>query len=55
MTTAPVSVAGMEEPMANKDKGGKSTKKVASKDLKQKRLDKKMKKASGGRTSGTGI
>lgn len=30
--------------MANKDKGGKSTKKVAAKDLKQKRLDRKIKK-----------
>jgi hypothetical protein len=32
--------------MANKDKGGKSTKKVAAKDLKQKRQDKKTKKAA---------
>ena len=30
--------------MANKDKGGRSTKKVAAKDLKQKRLDMKAKK-----------
>lgn len=30
--------------MANKDKGGRSTKKVASRDLKQKRQDKKTKK-----------
>lgn len=30
--------------MASKDKGGRSTKKVAAKDLKQKRLDKKSKK-----------
>jgi hypothetical protein len=30
--------------MANKDKGGRSTKKVASRDLKQKRQDKKVKK-----------
>lgn len=35
--------------MANKDKGGKNLKKVASKDLKQKRQDKKAKKASGTR------
>jgi hypothetical protein len=31
--------------MANKDKGGKSSKKVASKTLKEKRLAKKAKKA----------
>jgi hypothetical protein len=30
--------------MGTKDKGGRSTKKVAAKDLKQKRLDKKAKK-----------
>ena len=30
--------------MANKDKGGRSTRKVATKDLKQKRLDKRAKK-----------
>ncbi len=30
--------------MANKDKGGKSTKKEATRDLKQKRLDKKAKR-----------
>jgi hypothetical protein len=33
--------------MANKDKGGRSTRKVAAKDLKQKRLDKKAKKNAG--------
>ena len=33
--------------MANKDKGAKSTKKTASRDLKQKRADKKAKKGSG--------
>ncbi len=32
--------------MASKDKGGRSTKKVAAKDLKSKRLDKKAKKAA---------
>jgi hypothetical protein len=32
--------------MANKDKGGKSSKKVAAKDLKQKRQSKKDKKAA---------
>lgn len=32
--------------MANKDKGGKSTKKAASKSLKEKRLAKKAKKAA---------
>lgn len=32
--------------MANKDKGGRSTKKVAAKDLKQKRQSKKEKKAA---------
>jgi hypothetical protein len=32
--------------MANKDKGGKSTKKVAGKTLKEKRLAKKAKKAT---------
>jgi hypothetical protein len=42
----------MEELMANKDKGGKSTKKVATKDLKQKRQDKKAKKAVSARKSG---
>lgn len=32
--------------MASKDKGGRSTKKVAVKDLKAKRLEKKAKKAA---------
>ena len=32
--------------MANKDKGGKSSKKAAAKSLKEKRLDKKAKKAA---------
>jgi hypothetical protein len=35
------SVAGQEAPMGNKDKGGKSSKKVAAKSLKEKRLAKK--------------
>jgi hypothetical protein len=42
MAAAPV--AGLEAVMANKDKGGKSTKKPATKDLKQKRLEKRAKK-----------
>ena len=33
--------------MGNKDKGGRHTKKVAAKDLKQKRADKKAKKNAG--------
>jgi hypothetical protein len=37
--------------MANKDKGGKSTKKAPAKDLKHKRLDKKAKKAAGDKSS----
>lgn len=39
------SVANQEVSMANKDKGGKSTKKVAEKSLKEKRLAKKNKNA----------
>jgi hypothetical protein len=35
------------DPMANKDKGGKSTKKAASRSLKEKRQAKKAKKAGG--------
>lgn len=38
--------AQRETGMANKDKGGKSTKKVAAKDLKEKRQAKKDKKAA---------
>ncbi len=34
----------LEALMGNKDKGGRSTKKVAAKSLKQKRLDKKARK-----------
>lgn len=37
--------------MANKDKGGRSTKKAAAKDLKQKRLDKKNKRDEADRKS----
>ncbi len=44
---AAVPVAGLEADMANKDKGGKSTKKVAAKDLKQKRLEKRAKRNAG--------
>ncbi|MCI0425160.1 MAG: hypothetical protein L0Z47_04815 [Actinobacteria bacterium] len=43
--------AGQEDMMANKDKGGRSTKKVAAKDLKQKRSDKKAKKEEADRRS----
>jgi len=39
--------------MASKDKGGKSEKKAPSKDLKQKRQDKKDKKAGKGKGTGT--
>jgi hypothetical protein len=38
-------VASREAPMGNKDKSGKSSKKVAEKSLKEKRLAKKAKKA----------
>ena len=44
---AAVSVVGLEVTMGNKDKGGRHTKKVAAKSLKQKRADKKAKKGSG--------
>ena len=37
-------VASQEAPMANKDKGGKSSKKVAQKSLKEKRAAKKARK-----------
>jgi hypothetical protein len=37
--------------VANKDRGGKNQKKVATKDLKQKRQDKKAKKAGAARKS----
>jgi hypothetical protein len=38
--------------MASKDRGTRATKKVATKDLKQKRQDKKAKKAANARKSG---
>ena len=41
---AAIAAAGLETPMANKNKGGRNTRKVAAKDLKQKRRDKKAKK-----------
>jgi hypothetical protein len=39
-------VAGLEAPMGTKDRGGRNTKKAAAKSLKEKRLDKKAKKAT---------
>lgn len=36
----------LEARMGSKDKGGKTTKKVGAKDLKEKRLDKKAKRAA---------
>lgn len=39
--------------MANKDKGSRATKKVGTKDLKQKRQDKKAKKAAADKQSRT--
>jgi hypothetical protein len=36
----------LEEAMGNKDKGGKSTKTVAAKNLKEKRFDKKAKRTA---------
>lgn len=45
----------LEALMGNKDKGGRNTKKVAAKDLKQKRLDKRAKKdAAAGKQSRIG-
>jgi hypothetical protein len=46
MTVVTTSVAHREVLMANKDKGGRSTKKVAGKSLKEKRLAKQAKRAS---------
>ena len=43
---AAVSVAGREALMGTKDKGGRSSKTAATKSLKEKRLDKKAKKAA---------
>jgi hypothetical protein len=44
MTAA--TVVGREALMGTKDKGGRSSKKVAAKGLKEKRLDKKAKRAA---------
>ena len=41
--------------MANKDKGGKSSKTAATKNLKEKRLAKKAKKTDGGRTGAQSV
>jgi hypothetical protein len=49
MTVAPTDP--MEETMASKDKAGRAPKKVAARDLKQKRQDKKTKKEEAGRRS----
>ena len=50
--TAAEWTAGMEALMASKDKIGRSTKKAAAKNLKQKRLEKRAKRAgSGDKTS----
>jgi len=38
------SAARQEAPMGSKDKGGRDTRKVAAKDLKQKRAEKRAKK-----------
>ncbi len=43
---AAISVVRQEALMASKDKGGRSAKKPAAKDLKAKRLEKKAKKAA---------
>jgi hypothetical protein len=50
---AAIAAAGLEIPVASKNKAGRNTKKAATRDLKQKRLDKKMKK-EGGKKSGFG-
>lgn len=44
---AAVPVAGLEALMGNKDKGGRHTKKTASKNLKEKRAAKKAKRDAG--------
>lgn len=44
VATAVTMAARLEGTMASKDKGGRSTKKVAAQDLKQKRLAKKTKR-----------
>jgi hypothetical protein len=43
-----VSVVGLEALMGTKDKGSRNTKKAAAKGLKEKRLDKKARKAGHG-------
>jgi hypothetical protein len=50
-SSAVVAAVDKEDTMANKDKGARSTKKVAARDLKQKRLDKKAKKDEADRKS----
>jgi len=45
MGVAAIAAAGLEALMANKDKGGKSVKRPAAKDLKQKRAEKRAKRA----------
>ena len=44
MKAAVIAAVGLEALMGTKDKGGRSNRKTAAKDLKQKRLDKKAKK-----------
>lgn len=44
MDVAVIETAGLEALMANKDKGGRSNKKPASKSLKEKRAAKKQKR-----------
>ncbi len=41
---SPVGLAGLEALMGNKDKGGRNTKKQATRSLKQKRAEKKAKR-----------
>jgi hypothetical protein len=47
-------MVGMEALMASKDKGGRSSKKAPAKNLKQKRLDKKAKRAGSSGTTSIG-
>ncbi len=47
-------MVGMEALMASKDKGGRSSKKAPAKSLKQKRLDKKAKRAGSSSTTSIG-
>ncbi len=44
MESAATPAVGLEAIMANKDKGGKGTKKAAAHNLKEKRLEKKSKR-----------